>query len=328
MRAVVITRPIGTEGLEVLEVPTPEPRGDQVRVRVRAAGLNRADLLQAKGLYPAPPGAPADIPGLEFAGEVDALGPDAKGGLTPGDRVFGIVGGGGLAEYVVTHERLVVPIPSSLDWPEAGAVPEAFVTAHDALVQSALVPGQTVLIHAAGGGVGSAAVQIARAMGCRTIGTSRTPEKLVRAKSLLGLDEGLSLDPDALPAAVRKLTAGQGVPAIVDFLGGPYLRANLESLAERGTIVVVGLLAGSVAEKLDLGLLLRKRARLVGTVLRARPLEQKIDATLAFSASVLPWLDRGLIRPIVDAVFPLSEIQAAAARMAGNEGFGKIVLKP
>src|SRR5215469_12072244 len=167
MRAVVIAGKGGAEVLEVREVPTPEPRGDQVRVRVRACALNRADLMQARGLYPAPPGAPADIPGLEYAGEVDALGPDVVGPLKVGDRVFGIVGGGGQAEYVVTHERMAVPIPTNLDFNEAAAVPEAFITAHDALTtQGRLDPGGRVLIHAVGSGVGTAAVQVARAMGC------------------------------------------------------------------------------------------------------------------------------------------------------------------
>jgi putative PIG3 family NAD(P)H quinone oxidoreductase len=327
MRAVVISQPVGIEGMEIREVPKPEARGDQVRVRVVAAGLNRADLMQAKGQYPAPKGAPADIPGLEFAGEVDALGPDCAGGLKVGDRVYGIVGGGGLAEYVVTHERLAVGVPTGLSWAEAGAVPESFCTALDALDQSGVRPGETVLVHAATGGVGSAAVLIARAMGCRTIGTSRTAAKLERAREELGLDEGISAGPDTLAAAVKGLTGGRGVPAVVDHLGGAYLGANLEALAVKGTIVVVGLLAGGVAENLDLGLLLRKRARVVGTVLRARPLEEKIEATTRMAETVGPWLERGVVRPIVDAEFPIDQIREAAGRMASNEGFGKIVVR-
>ena len=183
MKAIVITRPGGSEVLEIREVPTPEPRGDQVRVRVRACGLNRADLMQCRGNYPAPPGSPADIPGLEFAGEVDALGPDVTGPLKVGDRVFGIVGGGGQAEYVVTHERMAVPIPANLDFDAAAAVPEVFVTAHDALeTQAGVRPGERVLVHAVGSGVGSAAVQLAHAMGCTVFGTSRTASKLARGR--------------------------------------------------------------------------------------------------------------------------------------------------
>ena len=182
MRAIVITGNGGPEVLEIRDVPTPEPRGEQVRVRVRACGLNRADLMQCRGMYPAPPGVPADIPGLEYAGEVDALGPDVTGPLKPGDRVFGIVGGGGQAEFVLTHERMAVPIPANLDFVEAAAVPEAFITAHDALLtQGRLDPGERVLIHAVGSGVGTAAVQIAHAMGCTVFGTSRTAAKLERA---------------------------------------------------------------------------------------------------------------------------------------------------
>ena len=174
MKAIVITGKGGPEVLEIRDVATPEPRGDQVRVRVRAAGLNRADLLQCKGVYPAPPGSPADIPGLEYAGEVDALGPGVVGPIKPGDRVFGIVGGGGLADYLLTHERLVALIPSNLDFVKAAAVPEAFITAHDALVtQGRVSPGERVLIHAVGSGVGTAAVQLAHAMGCEVWGTSR-----------------------------------------------------------------------------------------------------------------------------------------------------------
>src|SRR4051794_10508578 len=185
MKAIIITRTGGANVLEVRDVPTPEPQGDSIRVRVRACGLNRADLMQCRGYYPAPPGAPPDIPGLEYAGEVDALGPGCTGPLRPGDRVFGIVGGGGQAEYVLTHERMAVPVPANLDFEQAAAVPEVFLTAHDALeTQAGLRPGETVLIHAVGSGVGTAALQVARAMGCTVFGTSRTADKLTRAAEL------------------------------------------------------------------------------------------------------------------------------------------------
>jgi NADPH:quinone reductase-like Zn-dependent oxidoreductase len=208
MKAVVITGTGGSEALELREIPAPEPRGDQVRVRVRAAGINRADLLQARGRYPAPPGVPADIPGLEFAGEVEALGPGVTGPLKVGDRVFGIVGGGGLAEAVVSHERMVVPIPENLDYEQAAAVPEVFLTAHDALeTQAAVRPGERVLIHAVGGGVGSAAVQLAHAMGCTVFGTTRSAEKLRQPPS--------SGSTSASSAAVRtsRPSCGSGPPA-------------------------------------------------------------------------------------------------------------------
>lgn len=325
MRAVVITRTGGPEALEVRDVPRPEVRGDRVLVRVRAAGLNRADTMQSRGLYPPPPGEPTEIPGLEFAGEVEAKGPDAIGPLKPGDRVFGIVGGGGLAEYVCLPERLAVPIPAGLDWPGAAAVPEVFLTAFDALDQQAeLCSGEAVLIHAVGGGVGSAAVQLAHAMGCPTFGTARTANKLERAKEY-GLDVGIDTSSEDFAEVVRDRTGGRGVPVIIDHIGAAYLGKNLDAIARRGRLVVVGLLGGRKAE-VDLLTLLNKRARIVGTTLRARPIEEKIAATRRFADRVVPWLDRGLVRPIVDAVFPIDQIRQAAEHMESNRGFGKVVL--
>jgi NADPH:quinone reductase len=326
MRAIVITGKGGAEVLHVREVPTPEPRGEQVRVRVRACGLNRADLMQARGMYPAPQGAPADIPGLEYAGEVDALGPDVTGPLKAGDRVFGIVGGGGQAEYVLTHERMAVPIPSNLDFVEAAAVPEAFIPAHDALLtRGRLDPGGRVLIHAVGSGVGTAAVQVAHAMGCTVFGTSRTAAKLERARDL-GLDHAINTSAEDFAAVVRSRTDGAGVDVVIDFLGGPALAGNLAGLATRGRLVLVGLLGGSSAP-FDLNLMLRKRLTIVGTTLRARPIEEKIAATRRFAEHVVPWLARGLVRPVVDSVFAFDDVRAAQARMESNEVFGKVVLR-
>jgi NADPH2:quinone reductase len=326
MKAVVITRPGGPEVLEVREVPAPEPRGDQVRVRVRACGLNRADLLQRRGSYPAPAGVPADVPGLEFAGEVDALGPNCVGPLREGDRVFGIVGGGAQAEYVVTHERAAVPIPENLDFEHAAAVPEVFITAHDALeTQAGLRPGEAVLVHAVGSGVGTAALQLARASGCFVFGTSRTAEKLQRAKEL-GLDVGIESTREAFADVVRAQTGGAGVNVIVDLVGAQALEGNLEALAVGGRIVVVGVLGGGTAS-LRLPALMAKRARLIGTVLRSRPTEEKVAATRAFAARVVPWLERGLVRPVVDRVFPLDAVRAAQERLESNLGFGKVVLR-
>ena len=219
MKAIVITGVGGPEVLELREVATPEPRGDQIRVRVRACGVNRADLLQTSGHYPAPAGVPSDIPGLEYAGEVDALGPDVTGPLKVGDRVFGIVAGGAQAEYLVTHERLAVPIPADLDFVAAAAVPEVFLTAQDALItQGRLGPGEPVLIQAVGSGVGTAAAQVAHAMGCTVFGTSRTADKLERARSL-GLDVPIDTSEHDFVAVVRQLTAGAGVQVVLDLLG-------------------------------------------------------------------------------------------------------------
>ena len=326
MKAIVITGTGGPEVLQIRDVPTPEPRGDQVRVKVRACGLNRADLLQARGMYPAPAGAPTDIPGLEYAGEVDAVGPDVVGPLKPGDRVFGIVAGGGQAEYVLTHERMAVPIPPNIDFVEAAAVPEAFITAHDALLaQGRLAPGESVLVHAAGSGVGTAAIQIAHAMGCPVFGTSRTAGKLDRLKSL-GLDLGINTSRDNFAEVVLTETKGRGVNVVIDLLGAAVLSGNLAAIATRGRLVLVGLLAGT-SGSLDLNLMLHKRITIVGTTLRARPLEEKIAATSRFAAELCPWLERGLVRPVVDSVFPFDEFHAAQARMESNELFGKAILR-
>jgi NADPH:quinone reductase len=326
MKAIVITGTGGPEVLELREVPKPEPRGDQVRVRVRACGLNRPDLLQARGLYPAPPGAPADIPGLEFAGEIDALGPDVTGPLKVGDRVFGIVGGGGQAEFVVTHEQLAVPIPSNLDFVEAAAVPESFLTAHDALVtQGRLGSGARVLIHAVGSGVGTAAVQIAHAMGCTVFGTSRSANKLVQAAAL-GLDVPIESIHQDFAEVVNQKTSGQGVQVILDLVGASAFAGNLAALAPRGRLVLVGLLGGQAAH-INLGLMLRKRLTVVGTILRGRPLDEKIAATRLFATQVVPWLECKMVRPVVDSVFSFEEVRAALERLESNQVFGKVILR-
>src|SRR5579863_1396243 len=220
MRAVVITRPGGPEVLEIQDVETPQPVGEQVRVRVRASGVNRADLLQRAGGYPAPAGWPANIPGMEFAGEVDAVGPLVRM-WKPGQRVMGLAGGGGQAEYILTHEGLLVEIPDNLDFVQAAGVPEVFMTAHDALfTQAGLQMGERLLVHAVGSGVGTAAVQLAHAAGVTTFGTSRTPAKLEKAKPL-GLDVGLS--DQQFAAEVKRLTHGEGVHMVLDFIGAAYL---------------------------------------------------------------------------------------------------------
>jgi putative PIG3 family NAD(P)H quinone oxidoreductase len=326
MRAVVITRPGGPEVLEIHNVPAPVPQGDQVLVRVRACGLNRADLMQTRGYYPAPPGAPSDIPGLEFAGEVEALGPTITGPLRPGDRVFGIVAGGGMAEYLVTPERMAVPIPGNLSFEEAAAVPEVFLTAQDALETQAQVrPGETVLIHAIGSGVGTAACQLAHAMGCTVFGTSRHKSKLERAAEY-GLDVAIDTASEDFATAVLKRTGGAGVAVVLDLIGAQAMADNLAVLALRGRMVLVGLLGGAAAS-IDLSVVLRKRITIIGTTLRARPLEEKIAVTRHFAARVVPWLSRGLVRPVLEDLFALEDVRAAQERLESNLGFGKIVLR-
>jgi putative PIG3 family NAD(P)H quinone oxidoreductase len=324
VKAVVISEPGGPEVLSVRDVATPEPGRGEIRVRVIAAGVNRADLLQRRGAYPAPPGWPADVPGLEYAGTAEALG----SGVTEwsvGARVMGIVGGGGYAEYVVVHEREAIPIPGALSFEQAAAVPEAFITAHDALfTQAGLVIGERVLIHAVGSGVGTAALQLAKAAGASVLGTSRTPGKLKRAAEL-GLDVGIDTSREDFADVVASRTAGEGVDVVLDLVGGPYADGNLRALARRGRWVVVGLTAGRRAE-IDLGALLAKRLRVLGTSLRARPLEEKIDAAQRFRAHVLPLLASGRVRPVVDGVYPLETAAEAHRLMERNATFGKLVL--
>ena len=328
MRAIVITKPGGPEVLELQDVATPEPAPGQVRVRVHACAVNRADLLQRMGLYPAPPDAPKDIPGLELAGEVDAVGPGVLE-LVKGDRVFGLASGGAYAEAVTLHARTLARIPAGLDFTQAAAIPEAFITAYDAMVlQGDLTAGDVVLVHAAGSGVGTAAVQIARAIGARSIGTARTEAKLARAQAL-GMDEGLcpgtkGADP-VFAARVKELTGGRGADVVLDLIGGEYVPESLASLAELGRHVLVGLLAGTRAE-IDLGLVLRRRLRMMGTVLRARPLEEKILAGRLLERRLAPLFASGTLKPVIDRVLPLEKAGEAHAYMATNEGFGKVVL--
>ena len=324
MRAVVITKPGGPEVLSLEERPVPQPGPGEIRVRVHASALNRADLLQRRGNYPAPPGAPADIPGLEYAGEVDAVG-EGAGLWAVGNRVMGIVGGGGHAEYVVVHEREGIRIPQNLSWEEAAAIPEVFLTAYDALFrQLDLTMGERLLILAIGSGVGTAALQLAGAAGATVIGTSRTSAKLKRAAEM-GLEVGVDTSKEDLAEAVNQATYGSGVHAVLDLVGGKLLEASLRVVALRGRVVVVGTTGGSKVE-VDLGLLLRRRIHLFGTVLRSRPLEEKIALAREFSNAVLPLVSSGRIKPVIDSVFPFDAIRSAHERMEENASFGKIVL--
>jgi putative PIG3 family NAD(P)H quinone oxidoreductase len=318
MRAIAITKFGGPEVLALVEKPAPEPSRGEVRVRVRATAVNRADLLQRMGHYPAPADAPADVPGLEVAGEVDVVGPGCER-LKVGDRVFGLVGGGGYAEYVVSHERALAIIPEHMTFEQAAAVPEAFVTAHDAIVtQAGLRGGETLLVSACGSGVGTAAVQLAHSMGAIVVGSSRSQDKLDRCTAL-GMDGGV------LVAEGRFADRVPAPDVVLELVGGGYLAEDVRCVKTLGRIVLVGMLAGRKTE-VDLGQVLGKRVRIFGTVLRARPLEEKIAAMRAFEAQVVPLLARGAVKPVVDRVFPLADAAKAHAHMASNEGFGKIVL--
>src|SRR5437868_1689419 len=326
MKAAVITRPGGPEVLEVQDRPQPQPSGEDVLVRVHASALNRADLLQREGKYPAPPGSPPDIPGLEFAGEIQALGSRASI-WTKNQRVFGLVGGGAQAEYVVVHERAVAEIPARLGWAEAAAVPEAFITAHDALwVQAGLRPGERVLIHAVGSGVGLAAVQLVRAINAECFGTSRTADK-IRGATEYGLNAGAAVsDPvSELPDHTRQWTGGKGFSIVLDLAGGAYVRASIDALGPKGRLMLVGTVAGAKSD-FNVGMVMGKRLNIRGTVMRARPLEEKIGAIRRFAAEVLPLFESGVLRPNIDREFPLDRIADAHIHLQSNSTFGKVVL--
>ena len=324
MRAVVITAHGGPEVLEIQERQTPQPGVGEVRVRIHASALNRADISQRLGRYPAPPGSPPDIPGLEYAGEVDTLGRGSSL-WNAGDRVMGIAGGGAHAEFLCVHEREVIPAPSGLSMEECAAIPEAFLTAYDALFDKLdLESGETVLIHAAGSGVGTAAIQLARGAGAATIGTSRSRSKLDKCLEL-GLTAGFHVKDDDWAQRLLGEIRPSSIHAVLDLVGASYLKGNLEVLGIRGRMVSVGLTAGSRAE-LDMGVLMRKRITLIGTVLRARPLEEKISLARKFSERVVPLFVDKKLRPVIDRSVSFADIAAAHGAMESNETFGKIVL--
>lgn len=325
MRAIVIREPGGPEVLELRDVPSPEPSRGEVRVRIRGTAVNRADILQRLGLYPAPPGSPPDIPGLEIAGEVDLVG-EGVTQLARGDRVFGIVGGGGYAEQIVVHARALARVPSGMGLTDAAAIPEAFITAWDSMIgQARLTAGETVLVHAAGSGVGTAALQIARAVGARVIGTARTPEKVGRAREL-GLGEAIVVQGGVFADEVLARTAGRGVDVVVELVGGGYVSEDIACIAPGGRIVIVGTMAGARAE-VDLAALMRKRVELRGTVLRSRPIEEKILATRALERHMVPLFAAGALRPVIDRVLPLAQAAEAHRLVQTNDTFGKVVLE-
>ncbi|HET6916127.1 MAG TPA: NAD(P)H-quinone oxidoreductase [Acidimicrobiales bacterium] len=301
-------------GISVREHTDPVPGLGQVLVRVRAAGLNGADLLQKRGLYPAPPGVPADIPGLELTGEVLAAGPDATR-FGAGDRVMAVVAGGGQAELAVVHEREAMPVPPGLDWASAGGLPEVFTTAHDALfTQAGLRPGERVCVHGAAGGVGTAAVQLAVTAGCAVVATVRSAERRAALEQL----GATAIDPD-------ETEANGPYDVVLELVGAPNLDTNLRSLATGGRICVIGIGAGATGQ-LNLGLLMARRGRIHGSTLRARPLEGKAAAARLVESHVLPLFETGRLRVPIDATFPLSEAADAYDRFEAGGKFGKIVL--
>ncbi len=321
MHAVVITRPGAPEVLRVVERPAPSAAADELLVRVHAAGVNRADLLQRLGRYPAPAGVPADIPGLEYAGVVEATGAKVEG-WRAGDRVMGLVAGGAYAELLTTPAEHALPIPHAWSFAQAAAVPEAFITAFDALtLQGGLAARQRVLIHAVGSSVGIAALQLARAAGATVAGTSRSPWKLERAAEY-GLERAVTISGAFDPAA--ELVGWADL--ILDLVGGPYLAGNLRAIAPRGHLLVVGLTGGREGP-LDMSVLLGKRVTIVGTVLRSRGRREKAVLTRVVRAALIPLFDAGELRPVLDRTFAAAEAAEAHRYVEANKNFGSVVLQ-
>ncbi|MEO8649857.1 MAG: NAD(P)H-quinone oxidoreductase [Acidobacteriota bacterium] len=327
MKAVYIQEPGEDAVVAFSDVPDlPKPVGSLVLVRVKAAGLNRADLMQRRGLYPPPAGYSLSIPGLEFAGEAVECGPDAHN-IKTGDRICGITAGEAQAEYVLVDSSTLIHIPEILTYTDAAAIPEAFITAHDAICTLGEIKSdETLLVHAVGSGVGLAALQMARMAGARVIGTSRTNSKLTQAVQH-GLNDAILAEKDSnFAVRVSELTDGRGVDVVLDLVGGSYFAENLDSLANKGRLILVGLTGGGKAE-FDLRKALYKRLRIVGTVLRARSIEEKAEATRLFVDHQMKNFIDGSIKPVVDRVFPAEEANAAYDHLASNGSFGKVILE-
>lgn len=322
MRAVVLEQYGGPEVLAVRDIPEPVLGPEEVLVEVRSSALNRADVLQRMGLYRGPKMA-HEVPGLEFAGTVVAAG-ERVADRAVGDTVMGIVGGGAHAELLAVHERQTMSVPDSVELADAGAIPEVWITAYDALVlQGGLTAGRTALVHAGASGVGTAGIQIARAVGARVVVTASSGK--VAACRELGADLSVDYGSEDFVAAVLEFTGGQGADVVLDVIGGDYTDRNVAAVANQGAIVQVGTMGSGRAEVNLLGLM-QKRARLVGTVLRARPLEEKIAVTRRFAAEILPLFDRGRCRPVIDSRYPLGQIAEAHRAMEANVNIGKIVV--
>lgn len=324
MRAVVVDQPGNPEDLRLAEVDDPAPGDGEVLIRVTSASVNRADLLQRRGFYPPPPGAP-DTLGLDVAGVIESVGTNV-GGWKHGERVMALLEGGGYAELARARATQTVRVPKALDLVDAGSVPEVFITAHDALVTRAhLQAGETVLIHGGAGGVGTAAIQIARRLGSRVIVTARNAEKLERSREL-GADTAIEHTTEDFVAHTLDATDGHGADVVLDVMGAAYLERNVEVLANDGRLVVIGLQGGTVGE-LNLGLLSRKRAAVIATGLRGRPADQKAAIVAAFEREVVPALAHGEMRPVIHRVVPLEDVAEAHRLLEMGDVIGKVVLQ-
>ena len=324
MKAIIRTGDGGPEVLKLSEAPAPTAGPKQLLINVKATALNRADTLQRRGLYPPPPGE-SDILGLEIAGTIEGMGDEATG-FRGGDRVFGLVGGGGYAEQAVIDYRMAMPIPEGWSFEQAAAVPEVFFTANETLFTlGGLSEGEAVLIHAGGSGVGTAGTQMAHQAGARVFITAGSEEKIRRSKAL-GCTEGINYKERDFAEEIMRLTGGEGVDVVQDFIGAPYLERNLSILKPRGRLLMVGLMGGPNVE-INLGHILRKRLQIFGSVMRPLPLEEKIKITGRFVNRWLPLLREGKIKWIIDTIMPLSQAREAHEYMEANKNFGKIILK-
>lgn len=325
MKAIIRTGDGGPEVLQLAEAPSPTPTATQLLVDVHATALNRADLIQRRGGYP-PPAGESEILGLEIAGTVSEAGAAVENGISKGDRVFGLVGGGGYAEQAVIDYRMAMPIPDGWSFEQAAAVPEVFFTANENIFTlGKLSAGETILIHAGGSGVGSAGIQISRHAGATVFVTAGTPEKIDKCKAL-GATEGINYKTTDFVNEIQRLTDEQGVDVVLDFIGAPYLERNLSILKTKGRLLQVGLIAGATAE-INLGAVMRNRLQIIGSVMRPQSIDEKIAITQRFVERWLPELKRGVLQPIIDTIFPLAEAQQAHAYMEANRNFGKILLK-
>ena len=324
MRAVVLTDHGGPEVLRIAEIPAPTPGPEEVLVSVRATALNRADLLERMGMYPNPFPSQHQIPGLEFSGIIESIGERVRE-WKPGDAVMGIVSGGGYAEKLVIHERQAIRVPYGMDVADAAAIPEVFITAWDALVvQGGLTSGRVALVHAGASGVGTAAIQICRAIGARVIVTCSTSK--IAACRHLGADLIVDYTATDFVEAVKTFTKGKGVDTVLDVVGGDYVDRNIACLAVKGTIVQVGTMAGP-PPAVNVGALMFKRARIIGTVLRARPIDEKIAISQRFAAEMLPLFDSGALKPVIDSRYAFDDIAAAHEHMGKNANAGKILVE-
>lgn len=323
-KAIRIREPGGPEVLGLGEIEVPHPGPTQVLVEVAAAGVNRADCLQRRGFYPAPPGVPADVPGLEMSGVVEAVG-EKVDRWKPGDRVMGIVAGGAMATRVVTEAGELMRVPKDMSLEDAAAIPEVFLTAFDAIVlQGELHAGGTLLVHAVASGVGTAAIQLAAVLRATSVGTSRTAHKLPRCTEL-GLSHAVLVEEGQFADTVLTV-APKGADVILDTVGAAYLNQNVKVLASKGRLIVIGLMGG-VQGEVNLGALLSKRGSIVGSVLRSRSSVEKAELTSAFASQMLGRFSSGELQPVIDETLPMSEVQRAHRRMDANETFGKIVLR-